>query len=85
MWKREERLVAIFRFRSFLDAMEFVKEVAIIAERLGHHPDIEIHYDRVTLVATTHDAGNVVTEKDRLLAEEVAKIYQRWRAEGRAP
>ncbi|MFN3804847.1 MAG: 4a-hydroxytetrahydrobiopterin dehydratase [Pyrobaculum sp.] len=52
---------------------------------ISHHPDIEIHYDRVTLVATTHDAGNVVTEKDRLLAEEVAKIYQRWRAEGRAP
>ncbi|MFN7106147.1 MAG: 4a-hydroxytetrahydrobiopterin dehydratase [Pyrobaculum sp.] len=84
MWRREERLIATFRFKSFLDAVEFVREVAIAAEHIGHHPDIEIRYSQVTLVTSTHDVGNVVTEKDSLLAEEVARIYQRWKEGGRA-
>ncbi|MEM4439763.1 MAG: 4a-hydroxytetrahydrobiopterin dehydratase, partial [Pyrobaculum sp.] len=84
VWKRREFLEARLKFKSFLDAVEFVREVAMAAERLGHHPDLEIHYDVVVIATTTHDAGDRVTERDMALAEEVEKIYKKWQMEGRA-
>lgn len=84
MWRREERLVFKAKFRTHLDAVEFVKEVAQIAESLGHHPDVEIRYDVVILTTTTHDAGNVLTPKDYRLAERVEELYTKWRERGLA-
>lgn len=78
MWSRKEKLEARLQFRNFLEAAEFLHEVAKVAEQLGHHPDVEIHYNVVTISTTTHDAGGVVTEKDRKLAEEIERLYKRW-------
>jgi 4a-hydroxytetrahydrobiopterin dehydratase len=50
-----------------------VKNVAILAERYNHHPDILIRYDKVQLNLTTHDEGGL-TEKDFKLAVQVNKL-----------
>ena len=57
-----------FEFNSYLDGIDFVNEVANLAEQENHHPDIEIVYCKVTISLTTHDAGGL-TDKDYKLAK----------------
>ncbi len=57
-----------FKFGNFVEAMAFVNKVAEIAEELGHHPDIIINYNRVTLSVITHDAGGLTTADFALAA-----------------
>lgn len=64
-----------FSFASFRDALAFVNRVGELAEAENHHPDIAIHYDRVTLRWWTHSAGGI-TERDRELAEKSAALAQ---------
>lgn len=61
------RLKRELKFRDFSEAFAFVIRVALIAERSGHHPDIQISYSSVRLELTTHDAGGL-TGKDLELA-----------------
>jgi 4a-hydroxytetrahydrobiopterin dehydratase len=56
-----------FRFKDFAEALAFVNRVGELAEREGHHPDIEIHWNEVTLRWWTHVA-DAVTERDYELA-----------------
>ena len=60
-------LVRDFKFEDFLAAMCFVNKVAELAEAAGHHPDIDIRYNKVRLALVTHDAGGL-TKKDFDLA-----------------
>lgn len=60
-------LVRTFQFKDFRAALDFVNKVGALAEQAGHHPDIDIRYNRVRLALTTHDAGGI-TEKDFDLA-----------------
>jgi 4a-hydroxytetrahydrobiopterin dehydratase len=62
-----------FRFRGFRAAMAFVNRVAEQAIAAGHHPDIEIHYDRVILSLSTHDDGGV-SAKDVALARAIESV-----------
>ncbi|HSQ36885.1 MAG TPA: 4a-hydroxytetrahydrobiopterin dehydratase [Acidimicrobiia bacterium] len=62
-----ERTVA---FGDFAEAMGFVNRVALAAQALDHHPDIDIRWNRVTLRLTTHSAG-ALTDRDRALAEAI--------------
>ena len=64
-----------FRFRGFRAAIAFVNRVAEQATAAGHHPDIEIHYDRVHLSLTTHSDGGV-TEKDVALAHAIEDVRE---------
>jgi 4a-hydroxytetrahydrobiopterin dehydratase len=59
-----------YRFKDFVEAMAFVNRVAEQAEAAGHHPDIEISWNRVTLTLTTHDAGGL-TARDIALARQL--------------
>jgi 4a-hydroxytetrahydrobiopterin dehydratase len=59
-----------FRFRDFRQALAFVNRVGDLAEAAGHHPDIDIRYNTVTLALTTHDAGGL-TAKDFDLARSI--------------
>lgn len=52
-----------FQFKDFVASMKFVNDMADYAERVQHHPDILIRYNKVTLTLSTHDAGGI-TEKD---------------------
>jgi len=73
-WQLSEgTLVRTFSFSDFREAMSFVNSVAAIAERAGHHPDIDIRYNKVKLALSSHDAGGI-TEKDSSLAAEIDKI-----------
>lgn len=65
-----------FRFRDHVEAMAFVTKVALVAERMNHHPDLRIEYNRVELSLSTHDAGGV-TELDFALAEEIERYARR--------
>jgi len=60
-------------FKDFLQAMEFVNKLVEPAESAGHHPDIEISYNKVRITLTTHDAGGL-TQKDFELAKEISQI-----------
>ena len=67
-WTRSGKTIEkTYRFRDFKEAMFFVNSVAALAERAGHHPDVAIHYNAVTLSLWTHSAGGL-TAKDFALA-----------------
>lgn len=75
MWKEENnKLKKTFQFKSFTEAFAFMTRVAFIAEKLNHHPDWRNVYNRVEISLNTHDAGDVVTEKDRKLADAIDKL-----------
>jgi len=59
-----------YRFGNFREALAFVNRVGELAERAGHHPDIDIRYNAVTLALTTHDAGGL-SAKDFELARAI--------------
>jgi 4a-hydroxytetrahydrobiopterin dehydratase len=61
------------KFENFIDAMIFVNKLAELAEEEGHHPDIRIVYNRVTLALTTHDSGGI-TRKDLQMAERIESL-----------
>jgi len=74
MWSvRSGRLVREFTFANFVAAIDFVNRIATLAESAGHHPDIDIRYNRVLLGLKTHDADGI-TDKDFLLAEKADSI-----------
>jgi 4a-hydroxytetrahydrobiopterin dehydratase len=66
-------LVKTFAFKDFRAALAFVNRVGEAAETAGHHPDIDIRYNRVRLALVTHDAGGL-TEKDFSLATQANQI-----------
>ncbi|MFL5730676.1 MAG: 4a-hydroxytetrahydrobiopterin dehydratase [Cytophagaceae bacterium] len=75
MWKEENNtLKKSFRFKNFVEAFGFMSKVALIAEKMDHHPNWSNVYNKVDIELTTHDAGNKVTEKDRKLAEAIDKV-----------
>jgi 4a-hydroxytetrahydrobiopterin dehydratase len=67
---RDGRLRKQYHFRTFLRAIAFVNSVAYLAESAGHHPDITINYNRVTLRLITHSEGGL-TYRDFSLASEI--------------
>ena len=67
----DDRLSRSFQFKDFSEAFAFMTRVALIAERMGHHPTWTNTYGTVDITLSTHDAGNMVTEKDRRLAKSI--------------
>lgn len=73
-WKIESgELVKTFQFQDFRGSLRFVDRVGELAEKAGHHPDIDIRYNRVRLGLVTHDAGGI-TGKDFDLAFQVEQL-----------
>ena len=78
-WKEENNeLVTQLKFKDFIEAFAFMTEVALIAEKMNHHPTWSNTYNKVEIRLSTHDAGNTVTEKDRKLAESITKAGQKY-------
>jgi len=69
----EGALERTFELENFVDALAFVNRVGELAEAESHHPDIAIHYNRVTLRWWTHTAGGI-TDRDRELAEKSGRL-----------
>lgn len=75
MWKEENnKLYRAFTFKNFSEAFAFMTRVALAAEKADHHPEWKNVYNKVEMWLCTHDAGDVVTEKDRKLAGEIDKM-----------
>lgn len=66
---KDNKLEKEFIFNDFVEAFAFLTKVAIEAEKQNHHPEIYNVYNKVKIYLQTHDAGNVVTEKDYKLAQ----------------
>ena len=78
MWiEKDNQLIGTFDFDDFVEAFSFMTQVALVAEKMNHHPDWTNVYNKVEIRLTTHDAGNVVTTKDRELASIIESIYHR--------
>ncbi len=72
----DDKLVATFKFADFKGAFAFMTEVALHAEQMDHHPEWSNVWNTVTISLATHDAGGIVTEKDRKLAEVIESCYR---------
>jgi 4a-hydroxytetrahydrobiopterin dehydratase len=74
-WKRNGTgIVRTFNKKDFVRAMGFVQSVAFLAERVNHHPDITIRWNKVTLVLSTHSESGLTT-RDFELAENINNIH----------
>ncbi len=79
MWTENDKQLSIsVSFTDFSSAWAFMTEVALVAEKAGHHPDWHNVYNRVTIRLSTHEAGNTVTQKDRDLASAIDHILSRY-------
>jgi 4a-hydroxytetrahydrobiopterin dehydratase len=75
MWKEENnRLKKTFTFSDFTQAFGFMTKVAIEAEKMNHHPTWTNTWNTVSFELSTHDAGDVVTDKDKKLAEKIDQL-----------
>jgi len=75
MWKEENnKLYRKFTFKSFSEAFAFMTRVALEAEKMDHHPLWTNVYNQVEVWLSTHDAGDIVTDKDRELAKRMDKF-----------
>ena len=75
MWKEENnKLTKTFVFKDFTEAFGFMTKVAIIAEKMNHHPTWTNTWNTVSFELSTHDAGNTVTDRDRTLAKAIDKL-----------
>ena len=73
-WEQQDQtLTRTFKFKNFVESVDFVKRLVEPAEAAGHHPDIAISYNRVTISLTTHDAGGL-TQKDFDLAKQISLL-----------
>ncbi len=72
MWKEEKNtLYRKFEFKDFSEAFAFMTRVALAAEKMDHHPLWTNVYNKVEIWLNTHDAGDIVTEKDHKLAAKI--------------
>ena len=73
-WRLEDgKLVRDWNFKDFVAAMVFVNRIAALAEQAGHHPDIDIRYNKVRLGLVSHDAGGI-TERDAGMATRISDL-----------
>ena len=77
MWEeKNNRLTKTFQFKDFIEAFGFMAKVALLAEKMNHHPLWTNVYNRVSFELSTHDAGDIVTDKDRKLSQEIDKLAE---------
>lgn len=75
MWKEENnRLKKTFKFNDFTQAFSFMTRVALVAEKMDHHPTWTNTWNTVSIELSTHDAGDIVTDKDKALASAIDKL-----------
>jgi len=76
MWEeKDNQLYRKFVFNNFMDAFAFMTKVAMLAEKANHHPTWSNTWNKVEIWLSTHDAGNVVTEKDLDLSKAIDNLF----------
>jgi 4a-hydroxytetrahydrobiopterin dehydratase len=77
MWTTiDGQLQREFEFKNFIEAFSFMTKVALLAERVNHHPEIRNIYNKVEIFICTHDEENTITEKDHHLAEKIDQVFK---------
>jgi 4a-hydroxytetrahydrobiopterin dehydratase len=77
MWTEENnKLYKKYQFKDFNAAFSFMTSVALLAEKADHHPTWTNTWNTVEIWLSTHDAGNVITQKDRDLAEKIDAVIK---------
>ncbi|MEP7317727.1 MAG: 4a-hydroxytetrahydrobiopterin dehydratase [Panacibacter sp.] len=77
MWKElKNKLYQKFEFKDFSEAFAFMTRVAIEAEKMNHHPTWKNVYNKVEIWLNTHDAGDIVTEKDHKLSKKIDALLK---------
>lgn len=75
MWtEKNNSLKKKFKFKDFSEAFAFMTRVALIAEKMDHHPNWKNVYNELEITLNTHSAGDIVTAKDKKLAKEIDKL-----------
>ena len=75
MWTEENnKLYRKFSFKDFSEAFAFMTRVALLSEKADHHPTWTNTWSTVEIWLSTHDAGNVVTDKDKSLASKIDEL-----------
>lgn len=74
--KRGRAIYRTFKFDGFLESITFVNRIAKKAQKVDHHPDIAISFNKVTLKLTSHDEGGL-TKKDFSLARRCNKVFRK--------
>lgn len=77
MWQEKNNtLYRQFTFNNFSEAFAFMTRVALLAESMNHHPNWSNVWNKVEISLSTHDAGDIVTDKDRQLAKAIDKLVK---------
>jgi 4a-hydroxytetrahydrobiopterin dehydratase len=77
LWKEADNsLQRDFEFKNFVEAFGFMSRVALLAEKMNHHPNWSNVYNKVSIRLNTHDAGDTVTDRDRKLAAAIDKLME---------
>jgi len=78
MWEeKDNKLYKKFEFKNFSEAFAFMTRVALAAEKMDHHPLWTNVYNKVEVWLNTHDAGDIVTDKDRKLSVAIDSFYNK--------
>ncbi|HYG00199.1 MAG TPA: 4a-hydroxytetrahydrobiopterin dehydratase [Candidatus Saccharimonadales bacterium] len=73
-WRKiDSKLEKNYKFKDFVEAFSFITKIALIAEKMNHHPDIKIVYNRVNIELTTHDI-NGISRNDITLARKIDEL-----------
>ena len=76
MWEEtNNKLYKKFQFSDFSEAFAFMTRVALEAEKMNHHPEWKNVWNTVEVWLSTHDAGDIVTDKDKKLAAKIDLIF----------
>jgi 4a-hydroxytetrahydrobiopterin dehydratase len=76
MWiEANNYLIKRFEFINFIEAFSFMTQVALLSEKMNHHPEWKNVYNKVEIKLTTHDKGNIITEKDFKLAKAIDNLF----------
>ena len=73
--EQPDKLQKDFEFADFSEAFAFMTRVAMLAEKRNHHPWWSNVWNKVHIELSTHEAGNAVTDKDRLMAEKIDELF----------
>jgi len=72
---KSERLYKVFEFKNYRQSFAFVTQIAMLAEKKNHHPEIILDYGKVTVSLISHDV-NAITQRDIDLANQIDKLYK---------
>jgi 4a-hydroxytetrahydrobiopterin dehydratase len=73
--EKNNKLYRQFKFKNFSEAFAFMTRVALAAEKMDHHPEWKNTWNTVDIWLSTHDAGDIVTDKDKKLAEKIGALF----------